>query len=327
MNITDFKIGELTAAINKFPVQWGRVSQMGLFKDRGVRTRDIVVEERSGSLVLLPTHNWGGEGTVASKIDRKTYPFAIGQTVHEDLVMPGDLQGLRGFGMDSAMETMSNEIGIRLQRMRARHDITLEHKRMGALKGTVTNSDGSTLVDLFTAFGIVQVSVDFVLGTSTTDILAKCAAVLNQVEDNMMGDSMTGVRALVSPAFYQKLIKHDAVKDAYKYHNEASARLGSDMRKGFWFGGIMFEEYRAAVNGVSLIATGEGHAFPEGTSDTFATYYAPADFNEAVNTIGQPIYVKTWEKEGARGTVIHTQCNALPLCHRPAVLVKLTTSN
>jgi Phage major capsid protein E len=328
MNINDFTLTQLTAAINQFPVQWGRIGQMGLFRDIGLRNRSLVIEDRAGTLALLPTHAWGGDGTVASGIVRKTYPFSILQTTHDDIVLPADAQDVRAFGSETGESALSQEVALRLQRMRARHDATLEWKRMGALKGNVLNADGtSSLANLFSTFGLTQVSVDFVLGTATTDILGKCAALKNQIEDNLKGDTMTGVRVLVSPEWFQKFIQHPKVQDAYKYHSEAAVRLGTDQRRGFVFGDVVFEEYRAQFNGARLIAANEGHAFPEGTMDTFATYYAPADFNETVNTIAQPMYVKTWPKDGDRGTVLHTQCNSLPLCHQPAVLVKVISSN
>ena len=48
--------------------------------------------------------------------------------------------------------------------------------------------------------------------------------------------------------------------------------------------GVTFEEYRgqaATADGTihRFIAAGEAHAFPEGTIDTFATYFAPADYH------------------------------------------------
>jgi len=326
MNLNDFTMTQLTQAISRFPVQWGMINRMGLFADRGVRTRTVTVEEQSGSLVLLADHEWGGEGTVASRVSRNTRAFNIRQTVHEDTILPADVQDVRAFGAEG-LDSMSNEVARRLQRMRARHDITLEHKRMSAIRGIVQSGDGSTLVNLFTAFGITQVNVDFVLGTATTNIVERCAAVLNQIEDNLMGDAMTGVTALVSPEFYGRLTTHARVVDAYRHHSEAATRLGTDMRQGFTFGGINFVEYRASVNGSRLIAAGDGHAVPIGTTETFATYFAPADFNETVNTVGLPLYVKTWEVEGQRGTKVHTQSNSLPLCHQPAVLVRLFSSN
>lgn len=326
MQLNDFTLTELTQAINKFPVQWGRVSQSGLFVPRGVRTRTITVEEQSGTLALLPTHEWGGEGTVASKLERNTYSFAIKQTVQDDLVTAADVQDVRAFGGEGLAD-MTTEVARRLQRMRARHDITLEWKRMGALKGNVLNADGtSSLANLFNVFGITQLTVDFALGTSTTNIREKCEALHNHIQDSLQGDTMTGVRVLVSAEFWGKLVSHAKVVDYIKNTPTAKEFMQTRINQ-IEVHGVVFEQYRAAVNGQRLIAAQEGHAYPEGTLDTFATYFAPADFNEAANTIGQPIYVKTWDKEGGRGTVIHTQCNSLPLCHQPAVLVKVVTSN
>ena len=75
-----------------------------------------------------------------------------------------------------------------------------------------------------------------------------------------------------------------------------------------------------------FIAAGEAHAFPVGTVDTFATYFAPADFNETVNTLGQSLYAKQEPRKFDRGTDLHTQSNPLPMCHRPGVLIKLTSA-
>jgi hypothetical protein len=103
------------------------------------------------------------------------------------------------------------------------------------------------------------------------------------------------------------------------------------VRRGFTYGGITFEEYRGQATDTSgtarrFIAAGEAHAFPLGTIDTFGTYFAPADFNETVNTVGQPLYAKQEPRKFDRGTDLHTQSNPLPMCHRPGVLVKLTVA-
>ena len=54
------------------------------------------------------------------------------------------------------------------------------------------------------------------------------------------------------------------------------------------------------------------------------SYNAPADFNETVNTPGQPVYAKQEPRKFDRGTDLHTQSNPLPMCLRPSVLVKLS---
>ena len=94
---------------------------------------------------------------------------------------------------------------------------------------------------------------------------------------------------------------------------------------------VTFEEYAGEAsdgddNVRRFIEAGEGHAFPLGTVDTFATYFAPADFNETANTLGQPLYAKQEPRKFDRGTDLHTQSNPLPMCHRPGVLIKLVAA-
>lgn len=103
------------------------------------------------------------------------------------------------------------------------------------------------------------------------------------------------------------------------------------MRKGFPFGGLVFEEYNATVsdvNGTSqtFFASGYGTAFPMGTQETFRTIVAPADFIETVNTMGMLVYAKQKVRDYDRGIDIHTQSNPLPICLRPGVLAEVMTS-
>ncbi|TSE33002.1 major capsid protein [Tepidimonas taiwanensis] len=326
MNINDFTVGELTAAINKIPRRWGRIGELGIFSSRPLATRDVVIEEQSSGLALLPDHEWGGEGTKAGASTRRTLSFRIKQTVHEDFLHPSDVMGIRAFGQDAGMSSVNDGIALKLQRMRAKHDQTLEWKRFSAIKGVVTDGAGTVLYDLYQHFGVTQASVDFTLGTSTTNIRAKCEAVVNQIEDNLMGDTMTGVHVFVSPEFWGKLVTHPQVVDYIKNTPTAQQFMASAMNQIQVYG-VVFEQYRASVNGQRFIAANEGHAIPVGTTDTFATYFAPADFNETVNTVALPFYAKTWPQEGDRGYVLHTQSNSLPLCHQPAALVKVFTSN
>jgi hypothetical protein len=167
----------------------------------------------------------------------------------------------------------------------------------------------------------------------TGSIFLACEFVIldgEYLELNLKGEYMTGVRVLVSPEFFDLLTAHPNVVKAYQWYQESLA-LRADQRTGFTFAGVTFEEYLGQASDVDgnvrkFIASGEGHAFPEGTLDTFATYFAPADFNETVNTLGQPLYAKQEPREFGRGTDLHTQSNPLPMCHRPGLLVKLLAS-
>jgi hypothetical protein len=144
---------------------------------------------------------------------------------------------------------------------------------------------------------------------------------------------MTGVLALVSPEFFDKLIGHAKVEDAYKYYASTGAQpLREDTRRRLPFAGIMFEEYNATVTlstgeTETLIPASEGIAFPLGTLDTFVTYGAPANLIETVNTVGLPIYARQIARHDGSAIEVKTEASTLPVNKRPRLAVRIHTSN
>jgi hypothetical protein len=323
-----FNMVALTAAINKVPNNYGRLEQLGLMPTEGVRTRTILIEEQSGVLNLLPTMPVGAPASLGTQGKRKVRSFVIPHIPHDDVVLPEEVQGLRAFGSENDLEALSNLIARKLQNMRAKHAITLEHLRMGALKGVILDSDGSTLYDLYSEFGITAKSVSFALSTNTTEVLTKVLEVKRHIEDNLRGEFMSGIMCLSSQGFFDALTTHPKVKEAYSRWQNGQL-LFTDNRTNFSFGGITFEEYRGQATDIAgtvrkFIADDEAHFFPMGTASTFRTFFAPADFNETANTLGLPLYAKQAPRKFERGTDLHTQSNPLPICLRPEVLVKGT---
>lgn len=325
-----FNMVSLTESINILPNNYGKLEAMNLFPQKSVRTRQIAVEEQYGVLSLIPTQSPGGASTFNTRSKRKMRTFTIPHIPYDDVVLPEEIQGIRAFGSETELQAMANVITDHLQSMRNKHAITLEHLRMGALKGNILDADGSTLYNLYNEFEITQKTVNFALGTASTDVKRKCLEVVRHIEDNLCGEIMNGVHCFVSPEFFDALTSHAKVKEAYERWQEGAA-LRDDMRSGFTFGGITFEEYRGQAtdpDGTTrrFIAANEGHCFPMGTMQTFVTYFAPADFNETANTYGLPLYAKQEPRRFDRGTDLHTQSNPLPLCLRPGVLVKVVAS-
>lgn len=325
-----FSMAALTAAINVLPNRYGRMEALNIFPARPVRLRQIIVEEQNGVLNLLPALPPGSPGTVGRRGKRTMRSFVIPHIPHDDVVLPEEVQGVRAFGTESEAETVAGVMAGHLETMRNKHAITLEHLRMGALKGVILDADGSTIYDLYDEFDIAAKTVNFELTIATTNVKGKCTEVLGHIEENLKGEFMTGIHCLCSPEFFEKLTGHAKVEKAFENWQQGIVLI-NDMRSGFTYGGITFEEYRGQAsdaNGTSrrFIAAGEAHCFPLGTVDTFGTYFAPADFNETANTLGQPLYAKQEPRKFDRGTDLHTQSNPLPMCHRPGVLVKLTMS-
>lgn len=331
-----YSLAHLTEAINVLPNLYGRLNEMGTLPIDGIKQRTVIVERVDGVLNLLPSKPVGAPGTVGKTGKGKLINFTIPHIPHDDVVLPEEVQGVRAFGTAAEADPLATIMARKLQEMRNRHAVTLEYLRWGAIKGVVLDADGSTLVDLYSAFTITQKTVDFVLGTSTTKVQEKCREVLRHIEKNLKGEVMTYVHAMVSPEFFDKLISHAEVKEAYKYYASGQQPLREDVRRRFPFAGIVFEEHVGEATYLNddgttaarrFIAANEGHAIPMGTLAAFRTYVAPGDFNETVNTIGLELYAKMEARKFDRGWDLHTQSNPLPICRRPEILVKVHTSN
>lgn len=324
-----FKVRQMTNAINKLPYKPGRIGQLGIFEEQGVTTTTIALEEKGGVLTLLSSKNRGGPSNVMGPERRTLRALPIPHIPVEDTILASDVQDIREFGSDSQLQAITAVVNDRLQPMRDSVDVTIEWMMLGALKGNVVDGDGTTsLANLFTTFGVASpAAVDFVLGTGTTDIRAKCLQVQRGIEAALGGTAVYDhVHALCGPNFFERLIGHDAVKYTYAYSPD-NHFLREDPRRGFDFAGITFEEYRGSVGNTAFVGPGECRFFPVGAPGLFKIVYAPGDFFETVNTTGKRMYAKQQMMEFDRGVKLHVQSNPLPYCTRPMTLWSGTTSN
>lgn len=325
----------LSAAINKLPNKYGLLEKLNMMPVRSLSTRNFTVEERNGVLHLLPTRKWGAPGVQNTSGKRKTRSFEVPHMPVEDSLLASDVQGVRQFGTENTATPFDVKLSEKLQEMRDKVDVTLEWRRWGALKGQILDGDGSTVIyDLFSEFSLSKKTIDFLLGTATTDVRAKCMEVKRYIEDNLFGERFTSIHVFVSQEFFDKLTSHANVVKVYQNWAAAQEKLGGDVRSGFEFGGIMFEEHRGQVTAFDASSTtkrfidaNKGIAVPLGTANMFATWVAPADFVETVNTLGQLYYAKMEPMKFNRGFDLHAQSNALPFCMRPDLIVEVTTSN
>lgn len=330
-NSQAFSAMELTDAINVVPNKYGRLQQLNIFPARGVRTRTVAVERQNQSLNLLPTVPIGGPATKGTVSKRDLRNFTIPHIPHEDVVLAEELQGVRAFGSENQLRAFQDLVNEKMMTMRDKHAITLEYLRWGAITGQVLDADGSTLLNLFTEFSVTEKSINFALTTSTTEVLTKIHELKRHMETNLFGETMSIVHVFCSPEFFDALVTHASVKEAYKYFRNTQTALSADYRNRFEHAGVVFEEHvgvttNAAGTEKKFIAANKARAIPLGTQNVFKTYFAPADFIETVNTPGMELYAKQRRMDYDRGIEVHTQSNPLPICLRPQLLVELTKS-
>jgi len=320
-----FSLVSLTKAINLLPRTPTRLGDMGIFREEGITTLTVMIEEKNGQIALVPETRRGAPGTVVKPEKRTARTISVGHIQTDDGIDADDVLGVRAFGSESTEEVIATKVNNRLQAMRSYLDVTREYRRARALQGQILDADGSTvLVDLFTEFGVSEQSVDFPFTTATTDVRGKIMAVKRALEDAVGNTAMIrNVRAICGPTWFDALTSHQNVKEAYANWS-TNEMLRADLRDAFQFGGVLFEEYRYTVSGNKFIADDEARFFAE--ADIYGEYFAPADYMETVNTVGLPMYAKSEPRKMNKGVDLEAQTNPLPLCFLPASLIKGTQS-
>lgn len=332
-----FSVVHMGAAINVVPNQFGRIGALNVFPDVGVATTAVAIEENIGVLNLIPSSRRGAPGTAGVRGKGRIRSLNTAHFSIESQLTADDLRNKRGPDGQVSLASAQDMINKALIEHRQKQDITREHLRAGALRGAIIDADGSTILDLFTEFGVAEKVVDFVLGTAGTDVRLKSLEVARHMELSLQGDVSTGVRALCSKTFFEKLISHASVTRAWDNWQGSSDKLGNDPRRGFFFGGVTYEEYVGSATVLNedgtttvraFIPEGDARFYPEGTRSTFFTYNAPSTFLENVGQDGTPFYSKVApDPKLNRFVDIYSEQNPLPVCLRPALLVRGFSSN
>jgi hypothetical protein len=320
-----FNTVSLTTAINKLPYAPGRLGQMGLFGRRGITTLVAVVEERHGVLMLIPTAARGTMPNVWGSKDREARAFPLPHLPLNAAVMADDVQGVRAFGSDNAVEGVATLVNDKLAVLKQSHEITHEYHRIGAIQGVVLDADGSSeLYNFFTEFSISESTVTF---DFTGEVKLQALEVIRTIEDALGATPYRGVVAMCGNNFFDSLVTATGVKDAFDRWNSGAFFRDQQNQKGFDYAGIRWENYRGSVGSVDFIDTDTARFFPTGVPGLFEEVAGPANFIETVNTVGKPYYAKQERMKFDVGVELHTQSNVLLMCTRPAVLIKGETSS
>ena len=328
-----FQLTDLTPDLMLIPNTWGLINELGIFSNEPIAQNTITVESTTGTLGLITDRVRGDRNNVNRDDNRVLRSLPLPHYPLDDSIKPEDIQGIRAYGTSEAAETEANVIARKLERIRRNHAVTLEYARAQAItQGTIYAPNGTVSGNYFTEFGVVRKEIDFVLGTATTNILGKSEEGIAHIQDNIMsGEAVSSIVVICSPEFFAKLIDHASVKEAYKYYSSTQEplrqRLGTGVYRRFIHGSVEYIEYRGSYNGQRLIPVGEAYMLPQGTTDTFKTYFGPANKFSFVHTLGEEAYVWVQRDQNDSEITIQSESNFLNLIRRPQVSVKLTTSN
>lgn len=320
-----FSLHSLTAAINELPHVPGRIGAMGLFEEQGVTTTVVTIERQGHVLSLVPSLPRGAPATPKGTGGRTMKAFVVPHLPQRSSILADEVQNVRAFGSEDQAEAVQQKVQSYQAVHRRDLDATIEYHRVGAIKGQILNSNGETLYDLFTEFGVAQSTHVLALANDATKTKEIIRQAIRKSEDVLGGTTVTGYVGLCGRNFFDAFTGNKKVEEAYNRWQDGEF-LRTDNRNGFPFGEVQWSEYRGKVGNTAFIGDNEAYLVPLGVPGLFITRFAPADYMEAVNTTGLPYYSKIERMPFDKGVELESQSNALNLCTRPAAIVKLTLS-
>lgn len=317
----------LTNAINTSPEgQRSSTFVDSLFESEGVSTTTIYIEREHDGLVLVPDAARGAPGHVIGGSRRNVIPFQTRHLPARSKILADEVQNVRAFGTESELETVMGLVGKRLLKMRSSLEQTIRFQRYGAISGQLLDADGQkVLLNLFTAFGLQQQTHSMALSSDATKVLTKIIEAKRKAEDAVADSGIiNGWVALCGRGFYDSITGHKSTTEAFDRFQDGQFLRTDTRATGFQFGGVEWLEDSSKIGNVSFIGNNDAYLIPRGVAELLVTKFAPADYMETVNTLGQAFYASQEPLPHNKGIDLEAQSNPISLCTRPRAIIKLT---
>lgn len=336
-----FSTLQLTMGINKRQNEYGLLNSMGLFSEDGITERFVKIETRNQTLSIIPTSPVGTPAPADDDPDGRAVIPPIPTFRHAKMhtLLAEDVQGVRQFGTEDMPEFIDAKMMQKLDKIQREHRQTKEFLRWSALKGIVYDADGSkALYNVYDLMGETQKTIEWDLDNANAvdPIQDGNDALLDYLEDEALGETITGVIKFCSPGYMTKMMHNKAFRDAYTYYANDTASVNPNRqsaRRPFMFKDVTYLRHRGTCtykkkDGTTVkhtfIPDGQAIAVPLGTYECFQTFFGPAEFMETVNTVGQEIYVKPEPMKLNMGIELHSFSHMLNLVTKPRLVVKCT---
>lgn len=318
-----FSVMSLTKAINAMPYQPGRITRSGLYEEDGIHTTVAAFERKDGVINLIQTSPRGSKGVQHQSGRRKLVHIQVPHLETETQVFADEVQSVREFGTSNRLQTVKGLVNSRLKEMTANLDATMEYHKVAALRGVVLDADDTVLYDLYDVFDVSKHPVIvFDLADENFNIKNTCSQVIRAISNVLGAVPVDGARAWCGDDFFDALVTHPKVEKAYDRYQESAFLRDNQTYRSFEYAGILWENYRGHVNGKEFVDKDKVHFVPMGVPNLFGTYFAPADYNETVNTKGLPRYAKIIPDRKDKYVDVEAQTNPLTFCRRPEALIE-----
>ena len=350
-----FFLSDLSGEVQSIPNTYGYISSLNLFRSNPQTQTTFLLDLTESDISLLDAvdrTSRKAETSEGERLQQISFPMMYFKEVES--ITPDEIQGVRQAGTASELVTEASVRARKLMKIRTKFDITREFLFMQALKGKVMDANGVLYADLYAQFGATKKTIYFDLSNPAADIDGAIEDLRMHMEDEAkVGTVINGeeIHIVVDRAFFNKLINHPKIRDAYLAQQSPLAwqQMTGSLRTGgadgvqmhmnrFYYRGVVFVQYNGkfqdkrknvhklvGINGVAD-TVGVGHAFPNVSmlgqaNNIFEVAYAPCPKMGYANTLGQELYVFEYEKDRDEGIDFEAHSYMLPYCTRPQLLV------
>lgn len=338
-----FSSTTLTGLVNEnFAYVPGLLSSMGLAPGQGMLTTTATFDSTDAGLRMISTTPRGAPPSQKAHVKGALRQIGAVHLSREVEIYADELLAVRARGtmnpqtlQSLIMERVDGPVGLK-----AELALTMEHMLLGLIDGTVVDADNLTILyDLFGMWGKARPAVINIPFSTTTDKTAI-------IELAVTGITRQSVKALnglplinstpiflCGDQFFDALTGSQEVIKARQTGAFGSANAGDLISqnlayKSMMWAGAKWINYRGTDDGSTVaIPTKEARFFMQGVPGLFSMFFAPADTFETVSTLGLPYYLlNNPERQTSKRAVFELQSNPLPMCLRPASLIRLTYS-
>lgn len=328
-NSSAFKFRSMTDFINKIPLVTNYLDTEQVFEETGSSTTTVAIEEQQGTLAIIPNSGRGEKGISIAPKKRKVTSFICSHKQINDEILADQVLGVRRFGSETEMETVAQKLAEKLEDAKNFCDQTLEFMRIGCVKGQVVDADGTVTDDMFDRFGVRKDTDKWTIpngGTEDGYIKKKCNALIRSRLKLLGGTPMTRMDILCGNEFFDAVEASDEVRNATRW---LQGKMSEFLVEGhawryFEYSGVRFVNYMGFLGQTDFLDSKTAQILPRGVKGLFKMVYAPAPYQETVNTVGIRYYAKSERIPFDRGVEIECQTNPLAVCTRPAVLQQIT---
>lgn len=343
------KVTDWTEEVLEVDNQYGAINGGGYFTGQGIATESVVFDKSIQTTTLIPrSERRGGKQTAGKDRKIETFSLALPYFNHIDYITPQDIQGHRKPGTPDQAESLGSVIATKMEDMRLAADQSTEFMKINALKGISIDTDGGLLANMFDEFSVTQKEIDFLLGTDTTDVDGKIAELKRYIAKNAKAGGRVGkIEVMVSPEFFDKLVTHPKIREAYLHYQVSNSR--SDVVRGdlakfekwgvvdtFEHKGILFWSYDAEFSrdqgdGTEITVRGiqanEGFSVVNGMRGLYRGWFGPANTLSGANQVGQEMSLLQYRDPKDKFHELELEMSPLYVMMKPQLSVKVLTSN